>query len=161
MWMREVIIATLNGPSAGSIVSSNFPGGVLDRVPKIGTGVTATPSAFWGPENPLEAGKLKNTISVIDGGDNPSPGGAAHHGRVGFPLVYGWVTTAPSGETALAALDGLLHTLFRRGVSYPVGNGKGAEIIVLERQPTRDADDFGYPGREFAIWRLQGTYVSP
>jgi hypothetical protein len=157
MNVRDVILQTLqNDPMLGPSV---FPGGVWPRLPRVGTGWSATPGAFYGGENPLEAGKLKPTISVIDGGNVPSPGGVAHNGFVAFPLVYGYAAANPVGEAVLDTLEDRLHYWFPlRGRSYPLGL-VGVELKTIERQPNREADDFGYPGRIFSIFRVQGTFV--
>lgn len=157
-WLQHVIINTL---FSEPVLLSQFPGGLWDRIPKVGTGATATPGAFYGNENPAEAGKLKPVISVVDGGDNPAPNGAAHNGFVGFPQVYGYTIATPSGRSLLGSLDDRLRFRFRRGVSYPTPYGGGAELVTLERSPIRDGEDSGYPGRVFAIWRIQGTFVRP
>lgn len=157
--LRQLVAAII--VNEGDLMA-DFPGGVLARIPQTGTGMVATSGAFWPAGHP-EAGKLKNTIAVLDGGDDLSPGGLGQRGFVGYPLVYGYVTANEAGETLLARLDERLHLRFNRGVSYPRNDDAGSmvEFVTLERQPTRDADDFGYPGRMFAIWRIQGTYVRP
>lgn len=157
--IREIVRLVLEGDSQ---VTERFSGGILRRLPQVGTGAYATPGAFWPAEHP-EAGKLKNTIAVLDSGDDLSPGGSGQRGFVGFPLVYAWVTSGTTGEDMLEWLDERLHYRFNRGVSYPRGDDAGSmlELVTLERQPIRDADDFGYPGRVFTIWRIQGTYVRP
>jgi hypothetical protein len=122
------------------------------------------PTTFWGPENPAESGKLKNTLSVLDGGDVPAPNGVGRGGYTSFPLVYAYVKPDSSGDTALNLLQQALFNRFRRGISFPYvdadGHYVGLEIVTLERQPLRDGDDFGYPDRQFTIWRLQATRVS-
>jgi hypothetical protein len=140
---------------------SNFDGGVWPKLPRAGTGQSATPGAFYPSTHPTQAGRLKNTIAVLDGGDNPAPNGEAINGFVGFPQVYAWITPGPTGDAALSALDSILRSRFRRGVSYPRTDGTGMELRVLERQPIRDAEEFGYPGRDFTIWRIQGTGIRP
>ena len=155
--IRDVIIDTL---ASDSLLSPTpFSGGVLARLPRQGRGISSTPQAFYGPENPSEAGKLKPTIAVLDRGDVPSPAGEAHNGFVGFPLVYGYVPTTASGEEMLTTLDDRLRFHFNRGEVYPTGSGSGAQIILLERQSIFDGDDFGFEGRQFAIWRLEATFV--
>lgn len=161
--VQSVIINALDG--IGGLYPSPFPGGINDTLPKAGSGGGATPDMFYDNSNPLEAGLLKPVISVLEGGDNPAPNGAARNGYVQFPLVYAFVTPDGAGATALATLDSKLHSLFRRGVSYLLVNGvgpeqvSGLEILVLERQVLRDGEDFGTPDRKFAIWRLQATYL--
>lgn len=157
--IRELVISVL---LADPTITGDFTGGIWRRLPQIGTGSSATEGAFW-PAGTLEAGKLKNTIAVLDGGDDLSPGGLGQRGFVGFPLVYAWVAASPAGEALLAKLDERIHYRFNRGVSYPRGDEAGSmvELVTLERQPIRDGDDFGYPGRMFTIWRIQGTYVRP
>jgi hypothetical protein len=136
-----------------------FSGGVWPRLPRVGSGNLSTPGAFYPSTDPQNAGKLRPTISVIDGGYNPAPGGVALNGFQAFPLVYGYSTANASGEAHLGTLGERLHAWFPlRGRSYPLGIG-GVELKTLERQPIRDADEFGYPGRIFAIWRLQGTFI--
>jgi hypothetical protein len=158
-WLQHTIINVML--SEGALLSQ-FPGGLWDRIPKVGTGPGATPGAFYTQaEDASQSGKLKPVISVLDGGDNPSPGGAAHNGFVGFPQVYGYAFATPSGRALLGALDDRLRFRFRRGVSYPTPYGGSAELLTLERSPIRDGEDFGYPGRSFAIWRIQGTFVRP
>jgi hypothetical protein len=160
--MLHTIIADVLASPPETLTPTPFNGGVLTQLPKIGTGPGSTPQAFYtSAESPTQSGKLKNTISVIDGGDDPSPGGAALNGFVGFPLVYGWVIDTPTGIDAIKLLDERLHARFRRGVSYPHPNGSGIQFVILERQPIRDGDDFGYAGRVFTIWRIQGTFVRP
>jgi hypothetical protein len=135
---------------------------IMTRLPRAGTGQSATPQAFYtSAESPTEAGKLKPTIVVLDSGDNPSPNGAAHKGFVGFPLVYGYVAVSPVGEAMLATLQRKLHYHFPmdRGSWYPLGTGPGVEMKTLERQLIRDGDEFGFSGRQFAIWRIQATFV--
>lgn len=157
--IRDLIINTLIGDSL--LYPTPFSGGVWPRIPRVGTGWLATPGAFYPSTDPSNAGKLKPTIAVIDGGSNPSPGGVAHNGFVAFPQIYGYSTANASGEADLGLLEERLHAWFPlRGRSYPLGT-VGIEVKTLERQPIRDADDFGYPGRIFAIWRLQGTFVRP
>jgi hypothetical protein len=160
---RNVIAYMLGTSGEAAPTLALFNGGVIEVLPKIGVGgVTNTPQAFYTPaEDPKQSGKLKNTIAVIDGGDDPAPNGAARNGFSGFPLVYAYVAANPAGEAAITALDVVLRSLFRRGRSYPRADGGGMEIIVLERQPILDGDDIGYPGRIYTIWRLQATYVRP
>jgi hypothetical protein len=155
--IRNLIITTLQNDSV--LGPSVFPGGVWPRLPRQGTGRMVTPGAFYGSENPEEAGKLKPTIAVIDGGNDPSPGGVAHNGFVAFPLVYGFAIANPAGEASLDLLEERLHTHFPlRGAPYPLGL-RSVEMKTLEKQQQREADDIGYPGRVFAIWRIQGTFV--
>jgi hypothetical protein len=157
--LQTTIINILVGGEA--VVTSLFTGGVWDRLPRAGTGERATPGAFYPATHPTQPGRLKNTISVLDGGDNPGPDGLARNGFVGFPLVYAWVSPDPAGETALNTLDTSLRARFRRGVSYPRTDGSGMELVVLERAPLKDAEEYGYPGRLFTTWRIQGTFVRP
>ena len=157
--IRNLIINTLLGDPL--LHPTPFSGGVWPRLPRTGSGWLATPGAFYSSSDPANAGKLKPTISVIDGGDNPSPGGVAHNGFVAFPQVYGYSTANPAGEADLALLDRRLRDLFPlKGRSYPLGT-VGVELMTLERQRIFDADDFGYAGRIFTIWRVQGTFVRP
>ncbi len=155
--IRLFIIQTLLNDS--TLHPTLFPGGVWPRLPRQGTGWSATPGAWYGSENPAEAGKLKPTISVIDGGNVPSPGGVALNGFEAFPLVYGYVVANPSGEAALATLESRLRTHFPlSGRSYPLGTGN-VQMKTLEKQQQRDGDDFGFASRIFAVWRIQGVYV--
>lgn len=155
--MRNTVIQLLTGDSL--LYPTPFSGGVWPRLPRVGTGWLATPGAYYPNTDPQNAGKLRPTISVIDGGYVPAPGGVALNGFQAFPQVYGYSTANPSGESDLGMLDERLHDWFPlRGRSYPLDLA-GIEIKTLEQQPIRDADDFGYPGRIFAIWRLQGTFV--
>lgn len=161
--IQAIIIETLNNTSG--LVPSPFLGGINDTLPKAGGGETATPELFYDSSNALEGGLLKPLVSVLEGGDNPAPNGTARNGYVQFPLVYAFVTPDSAGASALTTLDNALQLRFRRGVSYPVVSGAGAEqasgveIVVLERQLLRDGEDFGTPNRKFAIWRLQATYL--
>ena len=155
--LQQLIINIL----AADISYTDFDGGVWPRLPRFGTGESATPGAFYPSTHPTQAGRLKNTITVLDGGDNPGPDGSARNGFVSFPLVYAYIAPNPAGELALNALDTILRSRFRRGVSYPRQDGSGMELIVLERQLRRDGEDFGYAGREFTIWRIQGTFIRP
>lgn len=154
--LQDHIIFVLKNEAA---LLATFNGGVWPRIPQAGSGATATPGAFWGAENPGEAGKLKNTISVLDGGDDPAPNGAARDGYVGFPLVRGFVANTTSGRAALMQLEDRLHFRFNRHVTYARVDGSAVIFQVLERQPQQDGDEFGYPGRIFTTWRVQGTYV--
>ncbi len=155
--LRDLIILTLQNDSL--LGPSEFPGGVWPRLPRIGTGSMATPGAFYCTDTPLESGKLKPVISVIDGGSNPSPGGVAHNGFVEFPLVYGYSFANTAGEADLDLLEERIRFHFPlRGRSYPLGV-RSVRMKALERQPNREADDFGYPGRIFSIIRVEGTYV--
>lgn len=149
--------------SSESAMMSFFPGGIFPRLPRAGKGASATPNAFWTQaENQLESGKLKNVISVLDGGNNPAPNGVARGGYMGFPLVYAFVEPS-NGSAALKALRNALKARFNRKLSYPwldsANNVTGMEIVTLERQVIRDAEDMGYPDRWFTIWRLQATSV--
>lgn len=156
---RDIIYDTLfNDPTVST--STRFVA-FLKRLPQAGLGQSATPEAFYPGNHPTEAGKLKPTIAVLDGGDNPSPNGAAHNGRVGFPLVYGFAPVSPAGDEMLSYLSAAIENHFPNDEShwYPLGTGPGVEIKRLERQLIRNADDLGFPGRQYAIWRIQATFV--
>lgn len=158
--IRDLVMTLLNNPEA-NLVPTPFSGGVWPRLPRTGTGQLATPGAFYPNTDPVNAGKLRPTISVLDRGADPSPGGVAHNGFVAFPLVYGYSIANSDGETHLGLLEERLSALFpSRGRSYPFGT-VGVKLKMLERQSLTDADDFGYPGRIFAIWRLEGTFTRP
>jgi hypothetical protein len=156
--MQSIIIETLSGVTG--LFPSPFDGGISDVLPKAGSGPGATPGMFYDGSNPLEAGKLKPVVCVLDGGDVPAPNGVGRNGYAGYPLVYAFVRPDVSGGTALQTLDDKLHLYFDRGISYLLpGTGRGVEIIALERQLLRDGEDFGTPDRKFAIWRLQAIYL--
>lgn len=155
--IQDIILTTLINTTG--LFPSPFDGGIIDTLPKAGTGSEATPELFYDGTDPLEAGMLKQVISVLDGGDVPAPNGAARNGYAQYPLVYAFVKPNISGANALQTLDDKLHLRFQRGISYALSNGNGVEIRVLERQILRDGEDFGTPDRKFAIWRLQGIYI--
>lgn len=162
--VQELVLAQLRDPAATPTnptphsTLAAFDGGVWNRWPKAGTGFGATPMAFVAG-SPTTAPRMKNTISVLDGGENPAPNGQARGGFNSFPSVYGWAHAGDDGKNALGLLGLRLRTVFRRGVSYGLASGAGVELLALESSPVRDADEFGWPGMIFAIWRLQGTYV--
>jgi hypothetical protein len=135
---------------------------ILKTLPRPGTGPGATPNAYYtAAESPTQAGMLKPTIVVLDGGDTPAPNGETIQGIQAFPSVYGYVPTTSKGESMLATLQRKLYFHFPRdrGGWYPLGTGPGVQIQTLERQPLRDGDDFGYQSRWFAVWRVQGTFI--
>lgn len=157
--LRDIIVNTLSADS--ELYPTPFKA-ILDKVPQQGKGENATPEAFYTlAESQTEAGKLKPTIAVLDRGDNPSPNGAAHNGFVGFPLVYGYAPDSVAGEAMLSTLERKLHTHFPAlgGGWYGLASGAGVVMKTLERQLLTNAEDFGYPGRQFAIWRIECTFV--
>jgi hypothetical protein len=156
--LQTIIMNALDSESA---MLSHFPGGMFPLLPRAGSGPSATPNAFWTKEeNALESGKLKNTIAVLDGGDVPAPNGAARGGYASYPLVYAYIKPDSSGDAALKSLETALFARFRRDISYPYHDVTGVQIIPLERQPLRDGEEFGYPDRQFIIWRLQVIRIS-
>jgi hypothetical protein len=168
--IRKIIGTTLLADP--ELSPTPFHGGVWNRHPQAGKGESVTPGAWYGPENPDEAGRLKPTISVIaSGGDLPSPNAEAIYGLDGFVLVHAYVPLHKiagvpaianmSGDEMLARLERKLHHHFplRSGKWYNLGDGSGVNIRTLESLGVVDADDLGYAGRQRAMWRIQGTYV--
>jgi hypothetical protein len=150
------MIASILQAEAGLL--TRFPGGVSRRFPQSGNGYSATPTLFYGIENPKEHAKLKPVVVVLDGGDNPSPGAGARNGYVEFPQVYGYATDDDEGRENLAWLGGILHLRFDR-TWYLRNDNRPIEFLTLERQAEAEGDDFGFPDRIFSIWRIQATYV--
>jgi len=161
-FIRDRVIQIIEGNF--NVVPTPFEGGVWNRLPQAGTGPGSTPGAFYtSAESTKLAGKLKDTISVVDVGESPAANGEGRDGFSAFPMVYGFAANSASGTAALALLDERLHAYFRRGLHYARGDdaGTGLDLLVLERQPLRDADDLGYPGYIFTVWRIQGTFIKP
>jgi hypothetical protein len=162
--VQEIILSNLRSPAATphqplpAFELGAFTGGVWNRWPKAGTGFGATPYAFEAG-TAITAPRMKNTITVLDGGENPAPGGAPRDAYQGFPMVYGWAHAGDDGKAALGVLGDRLRAMFRRGSSFDLTSGAGVELVTLERQPLRDADEFGWPGMIFTVWRVQATYV--
>jgi len=155
--LQRKIIELLN---TDALLTSAFFGGIYPRLPRAGKGATATPNAFYtDAENPLQSGKLKPTIAVLDGDDVPAPAGEVLGGYQSFPWVYAYVIPDVTGETALGHLERVLRTKFRRDLSYPVYDVTGTQIIVLNRSGLLDGEDVGYPDRLWTRWRLQALSI--
>ena len=165
--VRKIVMDTLVNDSG--LFPTPFSGGVLNRVPQAGKGDHTTPQAYYDNSVPQEAGKLKPTIAVITSGDVPSPNGAAINGFDGFLSVHGYVPVSTvkgvpelaawQGDDMLARLERIMRTYFDGHKQYPLGNGGGVQVKVLELLGVFDADELGYAGRQRGMWRLQGTYI--
>lgn len=154
----QVVITAINDHPG---LTAHFPGGVWEKLPQPGSGPNATPGAYWPASDPARAGMMKHTISVIDGGDFDAPNGVARGGRAGYPSVYGYAEDSAEGRAELSWLHTTLGTLFRRGKTYRLASGVGAELVREGRQPYREGDDFGYDGMVFAVWSIRAIYIEP
>lgn len=152
----QMMIRNILHQEAGLI--TRFPGGVSTRFPQAGKGYSATPTLFYGADNPKEHAKLKPVVVVLDGGENPSPGAGARNGYVEFPLVYGYAPDDEQGEADLAWLRGILRLRFNR-TWYQRDDDRPIELLTLEGQAKAEGDEFGFPDRIFRIWRVQATFV--
>lgn len=145
-----------------SDVNTAFPGGIWNRLPRAGSGSGATQGVFLPGNGAVSPPRMQNVVSVIDGGDNEAANGAARDGHVQYPRVYGFAQASDAGKHALeTVLETRLRTHFRRGRSYPLNSGAGLLMRVLDRTQILDADEFGFNGMVFSVWRLEAVYVLP
>lgn len=139
--IRHQLIAILAADAAFAALAT---GGVWDRDLKRNTGTVAapTPRSTPGAFDPAPPFAVRPSVVVMDGGENPSPGGVRGT-FASFPRLVYYAPPTAAGEASIGAMARRARVVLD-GRSVPIDGGGSAIVDVLpDRRGIVEEPDMG------------------